>query len=166
MDCNNGVLYPREIAFATTKKNVYILRIPPKESCRRTKRDEDNTKSRFFSKHKFYNSKNERSLPTIKPIAEYELHANNWKIELRKFVSDTFPGDVELRVHGGFQKRFFKKNCGFENVSKVFLKPEIDVADCDHEHCCKTFNFPCPGIEVGTMANYHNVIMYDYISCM
>lgn len=147
-----------EIAFATTEKNVYILRIPPQDYYWLTIRDVFCTRSRLRNKDRFYNSGRRRIRSSLKPVAEYKLHASDWLTELRSFISHTFPDEFQLRVRGRFQYHFFKNICGFKNVSRIWLKTGLDVVNCIHEHNCKFINYPCPGIEVGTMAKYHKLI--------
>lgn len=61
---------------------------------------------RFVRMDKFLTSRIERIKSSIKPVAKYKLHANDWLNELHCFISDAFHDEMQLRVHGHFQYRF------------------------------------------------------------
>ena len=153
IDCENGKIIPLEIAFATSADDVYIFQIVPERYYWLTVNDMFNTRSKMRNKDRFYNSKMRRCIP-IKPIAQYKLHESVWINELLNFIHHTFPGYVEFQVRGRFQYYFFKRICGFVHVKKIYMRIGYDVMDIDHEHKIRYINYPCPGIEVRTMAYY------------
>ena len=154
MDCEDGKIIPLEIAFAISPNEIYILEIPPEKYYRMTINDLYNTRSKMRNKDRFYNSKMWRC-PPIEPIEKHKLHESIWWLELRNYIAYTFPGHNELRVRGEFQYHFFKRICRFPYVTKIFMKTGCNVMDIHHNHTSKYINYPCPGIEVRTMAYYN-----------
>lgn len=158
MTCEDGMIFPLEIAFATSPDHIYIFQIaPPPEHYAQTMRDIANTRSRLRNRDRFYNSTIQRYSP-IFPIAQYKLHPDIWLTELYQHIAHIFLGDIQLKVRGDYQYYFFKHICGF-SVSKIWLLTGGDVMGCLHRHSSKIIKYPCPGIEVRTMAYHKNPLL-------
>lgn len=154
-NCCDGLYMPLEIAFTSCPTKVTILKVAPLPSYYwLTFRDWANNRSRAHNKDRFYNS-NCKKLNLNVHVRQLKLRASTWRFQLHKII----PLETVLYARGRSQYRFFKYVCGYPNVKRVKLSTGRKITKVYHDHSpSRLIRYPCPGVEVTTMAYYKSDI--------